>query len=176
MKSLGYELETAEYTNSEYNTVRAIWFDPNNIEAEDGSKLLVESIMEVDDSSPQWKELLELITLDQIMETTYVNNKKREKNFELAVMNIAKEKGIIYDLDEGGIDSNIYKAIVKALFSDFNHKEQKEQLFMLKMELFNVDFIKQVKDKTLKKELRQATDLITTIEAACKIYRFSKKS
>jgi len=49
-------------------------------------------------------------------------------------------------------------------------------LFMLKMELFNVDFIKEVKDRALKKELRQAPDLMSTVEAACKIYRETKKS
>ena len=47
---------------------------------------------------------------------------------------------------------------------------------MLKMELFNVDFIKDVKDRTLKKELRQATDLISTIEVACKMFRASQKA
>jgi hypothetical protein len=44
------------------------------------------------------------------------------------------------------------------------------------MELFNVDFIKEVKDRALKKELRQAPDLMSTVEAACKIYRATKES
>ena len=34
MKSLGYELITAEYTSSEYNAIRATWRDPENTEAE----------------------------------------------------------------------------------------------------------------------------------------------
>jgi len=175
MKNLGYELITAEYTNSEYNTVRAIWQDPENTEAADGSELLVETIVEVDDNSHQWKELLELTTADSILQETYVNNQRRVTAFENLVLPIAKERGLVYDLDQG-IDSNIYKAIVRALFSPFDPKAQKEQLFMLKMELFNVDFIKNVKDRALKKELRQAPDLMSTVEAACKIYRELNKS
>ena len=58
MKNLGYELITAEYTNSEYNTVRAIWQDPENTEAADGSELLVETIIEVDDNSISGKSYL----------------------------------------------------------------------------------------------------------------------
>ena len=175
MKDLGYELVTAEYTSSEYNAIRAIWRDPENTEAEDGSELVVESIIEVKDDNPQYKELLELTTTDAIMEETYVNNERRITAFENMVLPIAKKRGLVYDLDQG-IDSNIYKAIVRALFSPFDPKAQKEQLFMLKMELFNVDFIKEVKDRALKKELRQAPDLMSTVEAACKIYRETKES
>jgi hypothetical protein len=175
MKSLGYELVSAEYTNSEYNSIRAFWRDPENTEAEDGSELFTESVIEVNDDSFQYKELLELTSLDTIMQDTYVNNQKRVTAFENMVVPIAKERGLVYDLDQG-IDSNIYKAIVKALFSEFDPVSQKEQLFMLKMELFNVDFIKEVKDRALKKELRQAPDLMSTVEAACKIYRATKES
>jgi hypothetical protein len=175
MKSLGYELVSAEYTNSEYNSIRAFWRDPENTEAEDGSELFTESVIEVNDDSFQYKELLELTSLDTIMQDTYVNNQKRVTAFENMVVPIAKERGLVYDLDQG-IDSNIYKAIVKALFSEFDPVSQKEQLFMLKMELFNVDFIKEVKDRAMKKELRQAPDLMSTVEAACKIYRATKES
>lgn len=175
MKSLGYELVSAEYTNSEYNSIRAIWSDPKNTEAEDGSELFTESIIEVNDSSPQYQELLELTTIDSMMQETYVNNQKRAIAFENMVIRNAKERGLVFDLDQG-IDSNIYKAIVKALFSEFDPVAQKEQLFMLKMELFNVDFIKNVKDRVLKKELRQAPDLISTVEAACKVFRASQKN
>ena len=175
MKSLGYELVSAEYTNSEYNSIRAIWSDPNNTEAEDGSELFTESVIEVNDESPQYQELLELTTIDSMMQETYVNNQKRAIAFENMVIRNAKERGLVFDLDQG-IDSNIYKAIVKALFSKFDPVAQKEQLFMLKMELFNVDFIKNVKDRVLKKELRQAQDLISTVEAACKIFRASQES
>ena len=175
MKSLGYELVSAEYTNSEYNVVRAIWSDPENTEAEDGSELFTETIVQVKEDDPQWEEILELTTIDHIMQNTYVNNQIRITAFEDMVVPIAKERGLVYDLDQG-IDSNIYKAIVKALFSEFGPIAQKEQLFMLKMELFNVDFIKDVKDRALKKELRQAPDLMSTVEAACKIYRATKES
>lgn len=175
MKSLGYELVSAEYTNSEYNSIRALWSDPKNTEAEDGSELFTESIIEVNDDSPQYQELLELTTIDSMMQETYVNNQKRVIAFENMVLHNAKERGLVFDLDQG-IDSNIYKAIVKALFSEFDPVAQKEQLFMLKMELFNVDFIKNVKDRVLKKELRQAPDLISTIEAACKVFRASEEN
>jgi len=175
MKSLGYELVSAEYTNSEYNSIRAIWSDPNNTEAEDGSELFTESVIEVNDESPQYQELLELTTIDSMMQETYVNNQKRAIAFENMVIRNAKERGLVFDLDQG-IDSNIYKAIVKALFSEFDPVAQKEQLYMLKMELFNVDFIKNVKDRVLKKELRQAPDLISTVEAACKVFRASEEN
>ena len=86
MKSLGYELVSAEYTNSEYNSIRAIWSDPNNTEAEDGSELFTESVIEVNDESPQYQELLELTTIDSMMQETYVNNQKRAIAFENMVI------------------------------------------------------------------------------------------
>ena len=175
MKNLGYELKTARYANSTYDSVNAFWVDPNNRESENGSEIVIQTTVRVEDNNSQWKELLELTTLDEIMQNTYLNNQTQVRDFELAVMKIAKQEGIVYDLDQG-IDSNIYKAIVRALFSPFDPKAQKEQLFMLKIELFNVDFIKEVKDRALKKELRQASDLISTVEAACKIYRSTKEN
>lgn len=173
MKNLGYEFVSAEYTNSEYNLVRALWSDPKKPRAEDDTELFIETIVEVDDESPHWKELLELTTIDDMMQNTYLNNQQRAKDFEVVVMNLAKREGMVYDLDN---NSNVYTAIVKALFTTFDPKAHKEQLFMLKLELFNIDFIKKVKDKALKKELRQAPDLISAIETACKIYRSSTES
>ena len=82
MKSFGYELVSAEYTNSEYNVVRAIWSDPENMEADDGSELFTETIIQVKEDDPQWEELLELTTIDHIMQNTYVNNQIRITAFE----------------------------------------------------------------------------------------------
>ena len=173
MKNLGYELVTAEYTNSEYNIVRALWSDPKNPSNDAGEQILIETIIEAKDDDSQWLELLELTSINQIMEETYVNNNRRVEQFEQMVLPIAKKRGLVYDLEDG-IDSNIYKAIVKALFSDFDPVDQKEQLFLLKMEFFNVDFIKNTKSRSLKKELRQAVDLLSTVEVACKIFRASQ--
>ena len=39
------------------------------------------------------------------------------------------------------------------------------------MELFENEIIKQCTDRELKKDLRKATDFVSAIEVACKMYR-----
>jgi len=170
MKNLGYEFVTAEFANSAYDCVRAYWTDPENPHQEDGTPLLVETLVEVKDDDAQWKELQELISLDDLYENTYQGKKNEVKEFQETVIKIAKDQGYIYDIDQA-LSSNIYKAIVKALFMEFDPEEHKEQLFFLKMELFEQEFVKSVTDRALKKELRQSEDLITAVEAAIKVYR-----
>jgi hypothetical protein len=85
------------------------------------------------------------------------------------VSQIAKREGWVYDLD-GSFDGEMYKAVVKVLTMDFNPEKHKEQLFLLKLQLFEQNFVKDCTDKELKKRLRKATTMLEAIKAAIEIH------
>lgn len=154
---------TAHFIDNERKTVQAYWTEMNKSE-------IVEEIIEVKDTDLRWQNLMSYITVDELHENTYKNIKASEEAFREQVIEIARERGWIYDIDQAA-NSEIYKAIVKVMYQPFDPVEHKELLFFLKMELFEHEVVKKCLDKDLKKELRKAPDLIGAMEVACKIYR-----
>ena len=74
---------------------------------------------------------------------------------------------MIYDIDS--INTEIYKAIAAALFAPFDPVEDKEKLFMFKLQLFEVDAIRECTDKNAKRKIRQAKTMLKACQAAIDI-------
>jgi len=74
---------------------------------------------------------------------------------------------MIYDIDS--INTDLYKAIIQYLFKPFNSEEDKEKLFMIKLQLFEVEEIKNNKNKDLKAKLRKSTTPLDAIKTAIEI-------
>ena len=66
--------------------------------------------------------------------------------------------------------------IAHAIFADFNEEEDKERLFLFKLELFELDSIKKSKSRNLKSKLRKSKNLLEAIKAAVAIAEESKKT
>ena len=141
--------------------------DRQNIEiltTSEDKKQIIPTIIPFDEKSESFKELTSVVSLDQIHENTYQKKKEEQKIFEGKVMEIAKRDGLI--VDDTKIDSNSFAKVVKAIFEQ---GENEDQLFALKIALFEVTDIRDSKDSELKKKLRQSKTKIEAIKIAFEI-------
>ena len=141
--------------------------DRQNIEiltTSEDKKQIIPTIIPFDENNPSFKELTSVITVDDLHENTYKKKKAEQKIFEQKVIEIAKKDGLM--LDDTRIDSNSYNKLVKAIFEQ---GENEDQLFALKIALFEVADIRDSKDSELKKKLRQSKTKIEAIKIAFEI-------
>ena len=138
--------------------------DRKNIEVlttSEDKKQVIPFILPFDENNPSFKELTSVVSLDQIHENTYQKKKEEQKIFEGKVMEIAKRDGLI--VDDTKIDSNSFAKVVKAIFEQ---GENEDQLFALKLALFEQPEIRDSKNDELKKKLRQSKNKIDTLKIA----------
>jgi hypothetical protein len=138
--------------------------DRKNIEVlttSEDKKQIIPTIMPFDENNHMFKELTSVITVDDLHENTYQKKKDEQKIFEEKVMQIAKKDGLV--LDDTKIDSNSFAKIVTAIFEQ---NENEDQLFALKLALFELTAIRDSKDLDLKKKLRQCKNKIDTLKVA----------
>ena len=151
---------SAHFTDNARTTVEVEW------EAPDG-KIRVEYIMAEEDNV-NWKNLLEHISIDDLHEATYKHIREQNDIFEDSIIKIAKERGLIHDLNEIR-NQNIHKLIIDTIFGAFDEEKDKERLFLYKLKLFELEKIKKSKKDSLKKKLRQAKTVIEATEIAIKL-------
>jgi len=151
---------TAYFTNNERTVVESLWSND-----ELGTIRTFELTAEED--NPHWIELLKHITIDELHERTYKFIRERNRDYEEEIIRIAKERGLIYDIND--IDSQLYEVLAKILFKEYNPKKDKEKLFMFKLQLFELDFVKQCTDNDLKRNLRKSENFIDAISVTIEI-------
>ena len=148
------------------NLISAYFIDNEraNIEvltrSEDGTKV-IPTIIPFDENNTLYKELITIISLDQLHEDTYNKKKQEKKDFEAMTMRIAKKSGLVFD--EHRLDTKFYPTLVKAIFED---KENEDHLFALKLALFELPKIRDSKDSESKKKLRHAKNKIEVLQTA----------
>jgi len=141
--------------------------DRKNIEVlttSEDKKQIIPTIMPFDENNHMFKELTSVITVDDLHENTYQKKKDEQKIFETKVMEIAKKDGLL--VDDTKIDSNSFNKLVTAIFSQ---GENVDQLFALKLALFELEEIRDSKDDEMKKKLRQCKNKIDTLKVAFEI-------
>lgn len=156
----GHEFLTAHFTNNERTIVEAYWTTP------DGKETRVEYI-EAKEGDINWENLLTYIDIDKLHEVTYKHIRQQNEAFEDDVIKIAKERGMLYDVDE--LSTDTYKLLSHMLFKKFNKEEDKEKLFLYKLSLFEVPEIKESKSSVKKKKLRQAENILEATKIAMSI-------
>ena len=154
----GHEFVRAYFSNNERTTVESFWTD--------GDVERVEYI-EAKEGDPNWKNLLTHIDIDALHEATYQHIKEQNAVFEESVIKLAKERGLLYDIDE--LSTDTYKLLSNMLFKKFNKEEDKEKLFLYKLSLFEVPEIKESKSSVKKKKLRQAKNILEATKIAISI-------
>ena len=141
--------------------------DRNNIEVlttSEDKKQIIPRILHFDENNHMFKELTSVVSVDQLHENTYQKKKDEQKIFEEKVMQIAKKAGLL--LDDTKIDSTSYNKITKAIFEQ---GENEDQLFALKLALFEQPEIRDSKNDELKKKLRQSKNKIDTLKIAFEV-------
>lgn len=158
-------LLSATFTDNARTSCLVLWAMPD-------ASIEEENII-VNKNSTAWKEVLKHTTLDEIHVATYRQIREDNEAFERDIVTIAKERGYIYDVDS--VNTEIYKAIAMSIFSDFEPERDKEKLFLTKLQIFEMDSIKNAKDRAIKSKIRKATTLIDTIYFACELLRGEAK-
>ena len=156
----GHEFVRAHFSNNERTTVESFWTD--------GKVERVEYI-EAKEGDLNWENLLTHIDIDTLHEATYQHIKEQNTVFEESVIKIAKERGLVYDLSN--LNNNVCKLIVDLIFGDFDKEKDKEKLFMFKLQLFEIEKIKQSKNRSAKAKLRKCNNIMDAVKIAIDIVK-----
>jgi len=156
----GHKFLNAYFINEERTVVESLW-------EEESTGHVREQVIVAEEDNASWKYLLKYTDIDTLHEMTYKRIKTLDEAYEDQVIEIAKKRGMVYDIDS--VNSVVYEAIVKAIFKPFDPTEDKEKLFMFKLQLFEQESIKNSKNKTLKSKLRKSKTVIEAIKAAIEI-------
>lgn len=125
------------------------------------------TVIPFDENEPQYKILLEFVTLDDLHENTYQLKKTEREMYEKELIEIAKKEGMV--LESSMIDTKFFNLLSKALFN-FDPEKNSDQLFALKISLFEVDKIKDAPNDDKKTKLRKSKTLIEALQVAFEIY------
>jgi len=159
----GHEFLTAHFSDNEKTNVEAYWVTP------DGKETRVEHI-EAKEGDPSWENLLTHISIDALHEETYKNIKESQKDFETMAIQIAKDRGIIQELQDKNVINDV---LMEYFFNKDETSEAKNTLFVFKLKLFELDFVKNCTTRKLKSDLRKAQNIRQALKAAIEIFEQS---
>ena len=160
MKKMSYmwqdKIFDVRYSNQEMNAVLILWGDDKDD--------LREHHLAVDMEDQQFRDLLKYVTWDEIEKRTQLANEVRRQEFRDAFNDYAKRSNAyVTEESEQKIGS------LDLLFEfDESNEIHKEQLFKLKLRMFEEEFVKNSKSKTAKAEVRKAKTPVQAIKAFSK--------
>ena len=157
----GYTFVDARFSNDQRTMVKSFWTDGNETQ---------EQTIEAKDGDANWVDLLTHIDIDQLHENTYAYIKATQRAFEQKAIQIAKDKGILKDYQDKSVVNDV---MMEMLFNKDETGETKNTLFVFKLKLFELDFVKNCKTRKLKSDLRKAQDIRQALKAAINIFEKS---
>ena len=137
---------TASFIDNERKTIEVL------LKSDDG-KAVNPFILEYDPDNSICKQLLSVVTLDELHEITWEKKKDERKNFEAMVKKVAVKEGLMKKIIEN-VDSDFFKLLMKFLLS--NKQEHIDRLFNFKIYLFEQDIVKNCKNEDLKTAIRKS--------------------
>lgn len=151
----------AHFSNNERTIVESFWTDGEVERTE---------YIEAKEGDPNWENLLTHTNIDALHEATYKHIKNTQKAFENQAIQIAKDQGILQDFQDKNVINDI---MMKMLFETTDSGESKNTLFVFKLKLFELDFVKNCKTRKLKSSLRKAENIRQALKAAIDIFEKS---
>lgn len=159
----GHDFIDAYFVNNEKTIVETVWYSPD----EDKQRTYV---IAAEEGEPDWHKLLETISVDDIHHATYRRIREANQDFKDAIIRIASE-GNDWVSYKDELNRNTAKSFISILFEqDVDDENAKEKLFMYKLELFEMDVIKNSTDREAKKALRKSQSVPEATYIACKIF------
>jgi hypothetical protein len=143
----------------EHKFIRAHFIDNSRehicvtFEQEDES--VIEHIMPHDETDSDWADLMKETTVDDLHRVTSDYIKEQRKSFESTVMLIAEKEGLIQ-----AKDTKPWVSIVKMIFAG---EANEEELFALKLALFEVSKIRGSSNTAVKTQLRKSKTKSTVL-------------
>jgi len=172
-KELEKRFVKARFSNNDRTVLNITWalIHPDTdkeIEMDETIEVRLDANGDPKDPPKQFEEVLKHTTIDQIHENTAIFVREQREQFERYVLDLAKRDGLIFEWESGNVE--VYKKIITTLFADFDPIKDKEKLFYLKLQLFEIDQIKKSKDREAKAELRKASNILLAMQKAIEIY------
>lgn len=161
----GHKFIKAMFSNDEKNIVESYWQNEND-------EVRVE-FCPAEDGDEVYEMIKQHIDIETLHDETYEHIKAQDRIYREAILSIAKQDGYVWDIKDLETDNKIehlFKITTKAIFEDADAALEKEKLFLYKLQLFELDKIKDSKDSALKKQLRQAKTVIEATKIACEFY------
>jgi len=158
----GYSVKSAFFRDSARTVVEVVW-EHSDAEEQDQVEYInaaLDSRGAAADASPEWSNLLKHIDIATLHKNTgnYILN--QQKAFEIQVEEIAKKKGMVFQSSES----------VPIFETLFIRESTKEDLFLYKLQLFELSEIKASKDRATKALLRKALTVRDVTKYAIKIF------
>ena len=161
----GHKFIKAMFSNDEKNIIESYWQNEND-------EVRVE-FCPAEDGDEVYEMVKQHVDIETLHDETYEHIKAQDRIYREAVLSIAKQDGYFWDIKDLETDNKIehlFKITTKAIFEDADAALEKEKLFLYKLQLFELDKIKDSKDSALKKQLRQAKTVIEATKIACEFY------
>ena len=153
----GHDFVDAYFTNNEYNVVESIWYSPKE-------KVYRTHIIKAENDNPQWQELLKVVTVDDLMERSYIRIQEQREIFNESIAQVASEGNDWAEVKEQ-LSRGSAEAFLNVLTFDQTDDDEanKEKLFIFKLALFDWEPIKNSNDKELKKSLRKVKSIVEAV-------------
>lgn len=161
----GHKFIKAMFSNDEKNIVESYWQNEND-------EVRVE-FCPAEDGDEVYEMIKKHIDIETLHDETYEHIKEQDRVYREAILSLAKEEGYVWDIDqihEKTKFEQLAKISIKTIFDKLSESQEKERLFIYKLELFEQDKIKSSSDRELKKQLRQAKTIIAATKIACEFY------
>jgi hypothetical protein len=157
----GYSVKSAFFRDSARTVVEVVWehLDTEEQDQVEYINAAIDSEGAAPEASPEWSNLLKHIDIATLHKNTGNYILDQQRAFEDQVEAIAKKKGMVFSSDKT-------HPVVETLFKK---EATKEDLFLYKLQLFELAAIKASKDRTAKALLRKANNMIEITKYAIKI-------
>ena len=151
---------TAHFINNERTTIEVLTLESINSDNQ------ISTIIEYDTQHPWCQELLKVCDLDTLHENTWTRIKNERNAFEQSVLKIARDQGLVYGTHKS--ETKFHTAMMDFLFN-YKETEEKEDLFAFKLASFELDIVKNCKDKNQKAAIRKAQSPLEVVKAISEI-------
>lgn len=159
----GHTFTRAFFANNERTTVQ-IYFSNDNPTGPD-DEIRVEFCPAVEgDQMYDW--LLTQVSLDDLHEATFKHIASQDAIYREAVIEIAKEDGLMYD---PAADKTDTAALLKRVLFEFDPVKNQELLFQFKLQIFEMESIKQSSNTKAKAAIRKAESILDVIKQASEL-------
>ena len=149
----GHKLIQAHFCNDERTSVEMYW--QHDDDEKQHTTVRVE-YCKVDESDEMYNWLLTQMSIDDLHEATFKHIKVQDEIYREQVIAIAKEDGLIFD-DKA--DATSTAALLANVLFNYDEDKQKELLFQFKLQVFDMDVVKEASSAT-KSKIRKSETMV----------------
>ena len=149
----GHKLIQAHFCNDERTSVEMYWQHDDD---ENQKTTVRVEYCQADESDEMYNWLLTQMSIDDLHEATFKHIKVQDEIYREQVIAIAKEDGLIFD-DKA--DATSTAALLANVLFNYDEDKQKELLFQFKLQVFDMDVVKEASSAT-KSKIRKSETMV----------------